>query len=162
MPPIRTQSSQNSIEHEAPELNSGRPGPEQTATTEEPPATTEEPPATAEEPPATTEDPPATTEEPPATAEEPPATTEDPPATTEDPPATTEELPVTLNQREEEFPSYAMLDSGAEGKRFVDQEWARENGLTLIPSLPHDPVKPRPNPDPTQSGLGFGSNPSTQ
>ncbi|KAG0158110.1 hypothetical protein PDIDSM_5623 [Penicillium digitatum] len=42
-------------------------------------------------------------------------------------------LPVTLNQREEEFPSYAMLDSGAEGKRFVDQEWARENGLTLIP-----------------------------
>ncbi|KAG0157772.1 hypothetical protein PDIDSM_4957 [Penicillium digitatum] len=61
MPPIRTQSSQNSIEHEAPELNSGRPGPEQTATTEEPPATTEEPPATAEdrllllpeEPPAT-------------------------------------------------------------------------------------------------------------
>ncbi|KAG0158853.1 hypothetical protein PDIDSM_6373 [Penicillium digitatum] len=26
-----------------------------------------------------------------------------------------------------------MLDSGAEGKRFVDQEWARENGLTLIP-----------------------------
>jgi hypothetical protein len=35
----------------APELNSGRPGPEQTATTEEPPATTEEPPATAEEPP---------------------------------------------------------------------------------------------------------------
>ncbi|KAG0155295.1 hypothetical protein PDIDSM_870 [Penicillium digitatum] len=42
-------------------------------------------------------------------------------------------LPVTLYRKEEEFPSYAMLDSGAEGKRFVDQEWARENGLTLIP-----------------------------
>ncbi|KAG0154527.1 hypothetical protein PDIDSM_95 [Penicillium digitatum] len=78
-----------------PELNSGRPGPEQTATTEEPPATAEEPPATTEEPPATTEEPPATTEEPPATAEEPPATTEDPPATTEDPPATTEEPATT-------------------------------------------------------------------
>ncbi|QQK46450.1 Allantoate permease [Penicillium digitatum] len=58
-----------------------RPGPEQTATTEEPPATAEEPPATTEEPPATTEEPPATAEEPPATAEEPPATTEEPPAT---------------------------------------------------------------------------------
>ncbi|QQK47528.1 putative zonadhesin isoform X2 [Penicillium digitatum] len=81
-----------------PELNSGRPGPEQTATTEEPPATAEEPPATTEEPPATTEDPPATTEEPPATAEEPPATTEDPPATTEDPPATTEEPPATAEE----------------------------------------------------------------
>jgi hypothetical protein len=26
-----------------------------------------------------------------------------------------------------------MLDSGAEGKRFIDQDWARENGLTLLP-----------------------------
>ncbi|KAG0158234.1 hypothetical protein PDIDSM_5747 [Penicillium digitatum] len=42
-------------------------------------------------------------------------------------------LPVTLYRKEEDFPSYAMLDSGAEGKRFVDQEWARENSLTLIP-----------------------------
>ncbi|KAG0160244.1 hypothetical protein PDIDSM_7771 [Penicillium digitatum] len=106
----------------APELNSGRPGPEQTATTppvngvtttttelpdlpeeppattEEPPATAEEPPATAEEPPATTEEPPATTEEPSATAEEPPATAEEPPATAEEPPATTEETPATTEE----------------------------------------------------------------
>ncbi|QQK45196.1 Allantoate permease [Penicillium digitatum] len=58
-----------------------QPGPEQTATTEEPPATAEEPPATTEEPPATAEEPPATTEDPPATTEDPPATTEEPPAT---------------------------------------------------------------------------------
>ncbi|QQK42098.1 hypothetical protein Pdw03_4952 [Penicillium digitatum] len=53
----RTYSAAIRTAPKAPELNSGRPGPEQTATTEEPPATAEEPPATTEEPPATAEEP---------------------------------------------------------------------------------------------------------
>ncbi|KAG0158396.1 hypothetical protein PDIDSM_5910 [Penicillium digitatum] len=104
---------------DAPELNSGRPGPEQTATTEEPPATTEEPPATLKNRllplkirllPLKNRLLPLKNRllplknacylknhrRPPATAEEPPATTEDPPATTEEPPATAEEPPATV------------------------------------------------------------------
>ena len=42
-------------------------------------------------------------------------------------------LPVTLTQREKELSSYAMLDTGAEGKRFIDKEWAEDQGLALLP-----------------------------
>jgi hypothetical protein len=31
-------------------------------------------------------------------------------------------LPVTLTQQEKSLPSYAMLDTGADGKRFINQE----------------------------------------
>lgn len=42
-------------------------------------------------------------------------------------------LPVTLAQCKKELSSYAMLDTGAEGKRFIDKEWARDQGLELLP-----------------------------
>src|SRR5699024_8634597 len=42
-------------------------------------------------------------------------------------------LPVTLAQCKKELSSYAMLDTGAEGKRFIDKEWAQDQGLELLP-----------------------------
>ena len=42
-------------------------------------------------------------------------------------------LPITLSRHEKELMSYAMLDTGAEGKRFVDKEWAQDHGLKLLP-----------------------------
>ncbi|ODM21688.1 hypothetical protein SI65_02532 [Aspergillus cristatus] len=42
-------------------------------------------------------------------------------------------LPITLSRHEKELLSYAMLDTGAEGKRFIDKEWAQDQGLELLP-----------------------------
>ncbi|CBF82237.1 hypothetical protein AN5254.2 [Aspergillus nidulans FGSC A4] len=35
--------------------------------------------------------------------------------------------------QEKSLSSYAMLDTGADGKRFIDQEWAEDNHLELLP-----------------------------
>ena len=42
-------------------------------------------------------------------------------------------LPVTLTQQERSLPSYAMLDTRADRKRFINQEWAQDNHLELLP-----------------------------
>jgi hypothetical protein len=41
-------------------------------------------------------------------------------------------LPVTL-EGEKEHPTYGMLDTGAEGKGFIDELWARDQGIDLLP-----------------------------
>src|SRR5260370_29184171 len=41
-------------------------------------------------------------------------------------------LPVTL-EGETEIPTYGMLDTGAEGKAFIDELWARDHNIELFP-----------------------------
>ena len=41
-------------------------------------------------------------------------------------------LPVTLERGELRLPTYALTDSGAEGKAFIDESWARSQNLPLI------------------------------
>lgn len=42
-------------------------------------------------------------------------------------------LPAELTVRDKSFPTYALTDSGAEGKSFIDQSWAQERQLPLWP-----------------------------
>jgi transposase InsO family protein len=42
-------------------------------------------------------------------------------------------LPANLTLKEESVLTYAMADTGAEGKRFIDQDWARSKGFELLP-----------------------------
>lgn len=41
-------------------------------------------------------------------------------------------LPVTLEIAETRVPTYALADSGAEGKAFIDESWARDRNLPLF------------------------------
>lgn len=49
-------------------------------------------------------------------------------------------LPVTLEKKEKriKLPTYALLDTGAEGRGFVDQGWAEDQKLEPIPL--EDPI----------------------
>ena len=40
-------------------------------------------------------------------------------------------LPITLEIGEKTMPTYAMTDSGAEGKGFIDRSWAESHELPL-------------------------------
>ena len=40
-------------------------------------------------------------------------------------------LPVTLESGEQRLPTYALTDSGAQGKGFLDQSWAEAHELPL-------------------------------
>ena len=42
-------------------------------------------------------------------------------------------LPAALTISDLTIPTYALLDTGAEGKCFVDQSWARQHNLPLLP-----------------------------
>jgi hypothetical protein len=42
-------------------------------------------------------------------------------------------LPVTLEDPGNRILTYTMADTGAEGKGFIDQDWANDHNLTLIP-----------------------------
>lgn len=42
-------------------------------------------------------------------------------------------LPAHLTIDREEVPTYALTDTGAEGKAFVDEEWARTKEMPLLP-----------------------------
>lgn len=42
-------------------------------------------------------------------------------------------LPTTLETKDERISTYALTDSGAEGKAFIDESWARDRNLPLLP-----------------------------
>jgi hypothetical protein len=42
-------------------------------------------------------------------------------------------LPAALEIGDKRVPTYALADSGAEGRAFVDESWARDRNLPLFP-----------------------------
>ena len=45
-------------------------------------------------------------------------------------------LSVTISQDRKDLPTFALIDSGAEGTAFIDQAWASKHGL-VVKEIPH-------------------------